>query len=536
MLVAWRTGEPADSSVDHWTDLGLVIRDSDPGRVTAHALLVTDLLPGTLYHYRILSDGEVLAEGKTFRTSPAFLDPYRFIAFGDSGLGTQPQFDVAAQIALSAPDFGIHIGDLAYPTVTPAELDVKYFQVYRETIARACFYTALGNKDVEVDNGAVVLDSFYLPENSTGPERYYSFVYGNALFIALDTNGDLSESSPQRAWLEEELSKADRTWKIVFFHHAIYSSSPADAVTLANRASLGRLFDRYGVDLVFQGHNHYYERTYPLNDELPVSSSQDPNYLDPEGTIYLVTGGGGGTLLTASPNSLSAHYASTYHHLRVDVKGHRISLAAVDLSGSVIDSLTINKSDPPPAAPAGLLAVPGDRLVDLTWDQNGEADLEGYNLYRASPPSVPYSKLNDLLLTETRFTDRGLENGTRYCYLVEAVDGSGQRGEPAAACAIAGQETPVFKRADADGNGSIDLTDPIALLAYLFLGGENPSCPDAADADDSGTLDLTDAVVSLSWQFLGGPAPPEPGPMICGPDSTPSAEFAFCDYPRPSCQ
>src|SRR5262245_45807442 len=62
MLVVWSTAEPADSSVEHWTEAGVVVRDSDPGKVTAHAVLVTDLVAGTLYHYRVLSDGEVLAE------------------------------------------------------------------------------------------------------------------------------------------------------------------------------------------------------------------------------------------------------------------------------------------------------------------------------------------------------------------------------------------------------------------------------------------------------------------------------------------
>ncbi len=80
---------------------------------------------------------------------------------------------------------------------------------------------------------------------------------------------------------------------------------------------------------------------------------------------------------------------------------------------------------------------------------------------------------------------------------------------------------PAFRRGDADASGSIDLTDPVTVLNYLFLAGLVPACRDAADVDDTGTLDLTDAVYSLNFQFLAGPAPPEPGPGACGRDPTP---------------
>ena len=77
-----------------------------------------------------------------------------------------------------------------------------------------------------------------------------------------------------------------------------------------------------------------------------------------------------------------------------------------------------------------------------------------------------------------------------------------------------------FFRGDADGKGSIEITDAIYLLSYLFLGGPAPSCPDAADADDNGQLEITDAIAVLSYLFLGGRPPAAPGPMTCGPDPT----------------
>jgi hypothetical protein len=89
---------------------------------------------------------------------------------------------------------------------------------------------------------------------------------------------------------------------------------------------------------------------------------------------------------------------------------------------------------------------------------------------------------------------------------------------------------PRFVRGDAQSDGIVGIADPIALLGYLFLGSQEPSCLDAADADDSGTLELSDAVYLLGWLFSGGslpayPAPPAAGayqPGDCGPDPTPS--------------
>lgn len=88
-----------------------------------------------------------------------------------------------------------------------------------------------------------------------------------------------------------------------------------------------------------------------------------------------------------------------------------------------------------------------------------------------------------------------------------------------------------FIRGDTDGNGSIDLSDPVSLLGLLFLGREGAGCADAADADDSGALDLADAVYVLQFLFRGG-RPPLPA-SECGPD--PSEDSLDCRDDPPSC-
>ncbi len=94
-------------------------------------------------------------------------------------------------------------------------------------------------------------------------------------------------------------------------------------------------------------------------------------------------------------------------------------------------------------------------------------------------------------------------------------------GRPTAA------ESSRFLRGDADGDGRVEVNDPVAALNRFFLGGERLPCDDAADANDDGLLDLADPIFTLNHLFLGGEAPPTPGPGSCGDDPTLDA-LRFC--------
>lgn len=78
-----------------------------------------------------------------------------------------------------------------------------------------------------------------------------------------------------------------------------------------------------------------------------------------------------------------------------------------------------------------------------------------------------------------------------------------------------------FRRGDADGDGAVDIADPLLVLNDLFMGRPQPACADAADVDDSGALNIADPIIALIYLFLGQvPPPPAPGPHACGVDST----------------
>jgi hypothetical protein len=180
-----------------------------------------------------------------------------------------------------------------------------------------------------------------------------------------------------------------------------------------------------------------------------------------------------------------------------------------------------------PQAPTGLAATAGNGQVSLDWNDNPEADIQGYNVFRDG------TKVNAALVTQSQYVDTGLTNGTQYCYTVRAVNPGGESSDSAQSCATptSGGGGPNFKRGDADASGTLDLTDAIFILGFLFQGGAEPPCLDAADADDSGALDLTDAIFVLGYLFQGGATPPAPGPKTCGPDTTPSAKITkACVY------
>ena len=96
--------------------------------------------------------------------------------------------------------------------------------------------------------------------------------------------------------------------------------------------------------------------------------------------------------------------------------------------------------------------------------------------------------------------------------------------------------TERFKRGDTDGDGGVDINDPVALLRHLFIGDPPPECPDAADTNDNGRLGLTDSVHTLGWLFLGTPPPLGPGPNRCGPDTPKADGLGECRYDPGNCR
>jgi hypothetical protein len=193
---------------------------------------------------------------------PTAENSVRFAVLGDTGTGERAQFDVAARLAEARAvfpfEFVILVGDNMYGSERPQDYQRKFELPYKAIIdAKIPFYASLGNHDDPNQR-------FYKLFNMNG-ERYYTFKkdklgHPGVRFFALDSN---YMTRDQLEWLEKELSASDSDWKIAFFHHPLYSSGGRHGSELDLRAQLEPLFIKHGVDVVFAGHEHFYERLHP---------------------------------------------------------------------------------------------------------------------------------------------------------------------------------------------------------------------------------------------------------------------------------
>jgi len=158
--------------------------------------------------------------------------------------------------------------------------------------------------------------------------------WGNAHFVALDTNQDYSAGSAQYDWLVNDLQASTQPWKLVFFHQPAYSSG-SHGSTGAVQTYLVPIFETYGVDIVFNGDDHEYERTCPILDGACTT-------LQGGGVVYYVTGGGGASLYSPSGRWFTAYGASLYHFLQVEVNDCWLRVDPVRTNGNVFDSYEIN--------------------------------------------------------------------------------------------------------------------------------------------------------------------------------------------------
>jgi 3',5'-cyclic AMP phosphodiesterase CpdA len=261
----------------------------------------------------------------------------RFAVIGDMGRDSQGRSEVARQAAafhhLFPFDFVILLGDNVYGSNTPAEMANKFEAPYRPLLdAGVVFHAVLGNHDDPTER-------FYELFNMGG-ERYYTFrapggvsklAEGGVRFFALDT-GYLDK--PQLDWLEKELSSSCEDWKILFFHHPLFSSGNTHGSALESRAILEPLFVKYGVNAAFSGHDHIYERIKPQKG----------------GIVYWVSGGGG-SLRTGdlrATDMTARGFDRDYHFMVVEIAGEDLYFQAISRTGATIDSGVVHRPPPPP--------------------------------------------------------------------------------------------------------------------------------------------------------------------------------------------
>jgi hypothetical protein len=424
-----------------------------------NSVRVTGLSDSTAYCYRITTGGTQPVDLLGSSASPSFTtpqppdgtQPLTFDVFGDWGdTSSGAQAAVDAQIARSGAQFALSTGDIAYPNGSAtsygdlihtganvsAVFGPSYWAVPGQTMP---MFTALGNhgqnatflatwpeRTVATASGGVYsMVSYPSIDGSSSksyPTAYYAFTVGGVRFYVLDASWDNGNtghatgiyqvdhdahwktSSAEYKWLAQDLAAHPGGLKFAFFHFPLYSDTagePSDTYLDTPRgsggstSSLEQLLHAGGVQLVFNGHAHVYER----------------NVAVPGGVTSYVTGGGGGA---ASPMGLQGcsttdaygigwysdknkgtacgsavppgSPAQVYHYLKVSVDGTSVTITPTNSRGSTFDIHTYDfaADSEPPSAPGGLTATAaGSGATKLTWTAASDnIGVSAYDIYR----------------------------------------------------------------------------------------------------------------------------------------------------------
>jgi hypothetical protein len=391
MSIRWRTDLETDSVVRYG-----MLSDShdqlavDSELTTEHEVTLANLNPAAKYYYSVGTTSGPLEGGTEdyfFVTSPqvGVQTPIRVWAMGDFGNGSAGQravrdryYDFAGS---THTDVTLHLGDNAYSSGTDLEYQTKNFDVYREFYRHAAIWPAFGNHDggsADSDTqSGVYYDIFTLPANgeaggvASGTEAYYSFDYGNAHFICLNSHDvDRSPGGAMLSWLENDLAATTQTWIVAYWHHPPYTKGSHDSDTenqlVEMREFVLPVLENYSTDLILGGHSHVYERSYLIaghygeshtwDDALHAVDIRDGRvdgdgaYIKEvqrtpqDGTVYVVAGSGGQLGAGFGLNHPAHFYSSvTRGSLVLDIRGNTLDARFLTDSGTIDDHFTIKK-------------------------------------------------------------------------------------------------------------------------------------------------------------------------------------------------
>lgn len=254
-------------------------------------------------------------------TLPSTDGSVQFAVIGDTGTGGSGQRQLARQLTAAHSvfpfEFVLLMGDNLYGSEGAGDYRRKFEEPYKLLLdAGVMFYASLGNHD---DTNQIFYERFNM-----GGRRFYTFTPQNDVRIfALDSN---YMSPDQLQWLEKELSGSDAEWKIAFFHHPLYSTGGRHGSDVTLRRQLEPVFVKYEVDVVFSGHEHFYER------------------LRPQKGIHYFTSGGGGKLRRGDIEGGPIHDAGFdegYHFMLIEIVDDVMHFQVVSAQGVTVDSGTV---------------------------------------------------------------------------------------------------------------------------------------------------------------------------------------------------
>lgn len=362
--------------------------------------------------------GSTTVRNATVKTRATATKTVRFIAVGDMASNKPEEFAVAHQMSLAKPDFILALGDIVYPGGRGLQYLNHFFPCYNDValaspktgaplMATVPIYPIVGNHDADTQKFPDYPDAyscfywFSVPKNGPGPGPWnvplgkdeklatafktsagaeypamsnYSFDYGAGHFLVLDANSyAMKENDKIFPWIEKDLTESKQKWKFVCFHQPAFHTS-REHYTEQKMRILAPLFERAGVDVVFAGHVHNYQRSMPLkflpgpggrdnrgrvNGTLTLDKTFDGiTDTTPEGVIHIVSGGGGARLYSVDlektvaqlekehPGNyqpLTAKYVAEHSFTSIELSPTTFTLRQINTAGKEVDHIKITK-------------------------------------------------------------------------------------------------------------------------------------------------------------------------------------------------
>ena len=320
IIIFWETNIPTATNIVHW---GLTPTCANQTTETSlihhtfHRIRLTNLLASTTYYYKVESD-DILSDIYSFSTTYESNQTLQFIAYGDTRGGWDSWKNasiVASAIKTYNPTLVLHTGDF----VDNANNKTQWpdFLKVSDYLHNTLLYPVIGNHELPA-----LLYFHYLSYPLY--KRWYYIDFGPVHFIGLDSSQHFLLRLVQAKWVENNLKNNNQPFTIVFFHNPIYSSGSHGGDIILEKL-WKPVFTRYGVDIVFSGHDHDYERANVDN------------------VTYIVTGGGGAPLRECGTSPWTIYAESTFHFCIVTVNESTLEFSAVKPDGTQFDSFSIEK-------------------------------------------------------------------------------------------------------------------------------------------------------------------------------------------------
>lgn len=332
MTILWQTENTAPCTLSWGTDTTYSAGNavsSEYGNDHQHKYTIDGLTPGKKYYYR-LAAGEHSYTGSFRAAPPVNAAAVEFLAYGDTRTHPERQNQVCGNIISTytaqpnCQTFILHVGDWVSSN-SEKDWALDFFdRSYTANTTMQADLPIQGCMGNHEGSGSVYEKYWPYPYAA---DRYGSFDYGPAHIVILDQYTDYSRESAQLTWLENDLRNSTKKWKCIVLHEPGWSAGSYHGNNTDVQANIQPLCEKYGVQIVFAGHNHYYARA-AVN-----------------GVQHLTIGTGGAPAHTPKPdcpNIVSTHQGLGY--CKISISGNTLNYAMYrSPSNTVIDSFTITR-------------------------------------------------------------------------------------------------------------------------------------------------------------------------------------------------